>query len=296
MEICSVVVTYNRLDLLTKCIDAILHQTQQVSKIIVFNNSTDSDTKNYLSSLNNEKIFAIHSKENVGGAGGFFYGIKAAYEMKADWIWAMDDDTIPFPDTLERLIESKFFPEDEDGNPTGFLASRVDWVDGNRHLMNYIHPIFPWHHFHGIHENCYRILNCSFVSILINRKAIEKCGYPIKEFFIWGDDWEYTGRISDRFKCYYISNSVVVHETSVNSGTDYIEVTKENIWKYKYCAKNNAAIRSQSFLTILELVITLLRDSKRMYDKEVELKYIFTIWAFSFKGVFFNYKKFIQLP
>ena len=74
MNIFAVIVTYNRLDLLKKCIDAVLYQTQKVKKIIVFNNSTDG-TQNYLSSLHSEQIYAIHSKKNVGGAGGFFYGI-----------------------------------------------------------------------------------------------------------------------------------------------------------------------------------------------------------------------------
>jgi len=295
MEIFAVVVTYNRLDLLKKCIDAIKVQTRDVSRIIVFNNSTDN-TKEYLDSINDDQIEAIHSRKNVGGAGGFFYGIRAAFEKNADWIWVMDDDTIPEPSALEALITSPFFRRDEDGNPTGFLASRVDWVDGNRHLMNYIHPVFPWHHFHGIHENCYRVLNCSFVSLLINRKAIEHCGYPIKEFFIWGDDWEYTERISSTFKCYYVSNSVVIHMTPANSGTDYIKIDKNNIWKYKFCAKNNAALRARSFLTFFELIISLVRDTKRMAANKVKFKYIIIVWIYSIRGVFFKYRKHIQHP
>jgi GT2 family glycosyltransferase len=296
MQIHAVVVTYNRLPLLKKCIDAILHQTHPVDNLIVFNNSSDDGTEAYLASLQNEALCCIHSPENVGGAGGFFYGLKAAHERNADWIWAMDDDTIPRPDALEKLLSASFFPQDEDGRPTGYLASRVDWIDGNRHLMNYIHPVFPWHHFHGIHENCYRILNSSFVSILINREAIQKCGYPVKEFFIWGDDWEYTGRISRAFKCYYISDSVAVHETPVNSGTDFIEVNRNNIWKYKYAARNNAALRARSFLTVVELFISLLRDTRRMVRNKVALGLILLVWRHSIRGIFFNFEKFIQYP
>ena len=296
MNIFAVVVTYNRLPLLKKCIDAVLNQTRKPDRIIVFNNCSSDGTKEYLDALAHEALHCIHSEINLGGAGGFFYGFKTAYEMGAEWIWAMDDDTISMPDTLENLLNSPFFPNDETGSPTGFLASRVDWTDGNRHLMNYIHPVFPWHHFHGIHENCYRVLNCSFVSVLVNRQAVKKCGYPIKEFFFWGDDWEYTGRISEIFKCYYISNSVVIHETPVNTGTDFIEVNADNIWKYKYCARNNATIRVYTFMTFVELVISLLRDSVRMRTHKVPIKYILMIWIYSIRGVFFNYKKYIQVP
>ena len=36
----------------------------------------------------------------------------------------------------------------------------------------------------------------SFVSLWIPMSVVKEVGLPIKEFFIWGDDWEYTRRIS----------------------------------------------------------------------------------------------------
>ena len=32
----------------------------------------------------------------------------------------------------------------------------------------------------------------TFVSLFINRVAVEEVGLPIKDYFIWGDDTEYT--------------------------------------------------------------------------------------------------------
>ena len=37
----------------------------------------------------------LHLSVNTGGAGGFYHGMKWAYEHGADAIWIMDDDTIP---------------------------------------------------------------------------------------------------------------------------------------------------------------------------------------------------------
>src|SRR5690606_26599106 len=44
---------------------------------------------------------------NLGGAGGFEYGSRLAYEAGHEWIWLADDDVELEPDCLESLIEHK---------------------------------------------------------------------------------------------------------------------------------------------------------------------------------------------
>ncbi|MDX9924653.1 MAG: glycosyltransferase, partial [Ignavibacteriaceae bacterium] len=75
MKIAAVVVTYNRLEYLKKCIDSLYNQSHQINKIIVIDNSSDDGTWEYLQSQ--EYVEAIKQK-NSGGAGGFFAGIKHA--------------------------------------------------------------------------------------------------------------------------------------------------------------------------------------------------------------------------
>ena len=45
-------------------------------------------------------------KENTGGAGGFYTGLSIAAEESFDWVWVMDDDTIPEKECLYELIEA----------------------------------------------------------------------------------------------------------------------------------------------------------------------------------------------
>ena len=44
--------------------------------------------------------------DNRGGAGGFHDGLAWAIERGADLVWLMDDDGLPEPDCLERLLGS----------------------------------------------------------------------------------------------------------------------------------------------------------------------------------------------
>ncbi|MBK6915081.1 MAG: glycosyltransferase [Ignavibacteriales bacterium] len=103
MKITAVVVTYNRLELLKQCIESIRNQTQKLDKIIVVNNDSIDGTFEWLNSQ--EDITHINQK-NLGGAGGFYTGIKTAYNNGFDWIWCMDDDGLPEINALENLLGS----------------------------------------------------------------------------------------------------------------------------------------------------------------------------------------------
>ena len=93
------VVTFNRMDWLKKNLDSIFTQKGEVENIyIVSNNSTDG-IKEYLKELKekSENLIIIDLKENIGGVGGFYKGIKkflktSRYEDK--WLSLIDDDCI----------------------------------------------------------------------------------------------------------------------------------------------------------------------------------------------------------
>ncbi|MGC9001313.1 MAG: hypothetical protein ACP5J2_10155, partial [Caldisericum sp.] len=46
------------------------------------------------------RLHYVRMHENTGGAGGFHEGVKRAYERGYDWLWLMDDNTIPTNEVL----------------------------------------------------------------------------------------------------------------------------------------------------------------------------------------------------
>ena len=90
MKITAVVVTYNRLELLRKVVDGL--RRNNLSDIIVVNNGSTDGTQEWLEAQTHLNV--VH-QDNVGGSGGFYTGIKKAYDEGADWIWCMDDDVTP---------------------------------------------------------------------------------------------------------------------------------------------------------------------------------------------------------
>lgn len=91
-------------------------------------------------------------------------------------------------------------------------------------------------------SNLTRISPSSLVSMLINRKAIKEVGLPVKEFFIWFDDAEYSRRISEKMSCYLVADSIVIHETPTNtSSLDFAQLNSNSIWKFSYGIRNQAS-------------------------------------------------------
>lgn len=228
-----VVVTCNRCELLKMSIDGLLRQTYRINKIVIVNNASTDGTKEYLDSLKNEHIVVIHKEQNEGGAGGFYYGMKAAYDVGCDFVWIMDDDTICAEDSLEKLMESYAVVQDRN---IGFLGSNVLYKDGTPCFMNICHPDYVWNEFAD--QGIVRVTHCSFVAMLIPSWVIKDIGLPIKEYFIWGDDGEYSTRILSRYEGYICCKSKVYHYMNANVGVDIWNVEENRINRFYYFYRN----------------------------------------------------------
>lgn len=240
MKITAVVVTHNRFELLKACIASLQSQHLPLSEIIVINNGSTDGTAEWLST----QQLTVLSQENIGASGGFFNGIKLAYEKGADWIWVLDDDTIPEPTALSELMKPLQLAPTE---KFGYLVSKAIWTDGEPHLMN-IPDIKPL--VNGIDSNKYAAQGftlsyaASFVSLLVNRDAVTELGYPIREFFIWGDDTEYTTRMTNAgWLGAYVPSSVVLHKTVNNYSADIYAAKPNEQWKHFYGIRNKLFCR-----------------------------------------------------
>jgi len=238
MKIIAVIVTYNRLELLKKCLTAVAAQSRAADAVIVVNNGSTDDTAEWLS----KQDLIIHHLSNIGGAGGFSYGINAAYKAGADWIWLMDDDTIPEIDTLEQLVAT-LNDLDSSIEGVGFLSSQVLWTDGNTHEMNRTYRLTDPRKLNQLSisasDNYQLIQFGTFVSMLVSAKAVAAVGLPIKEFFIWADDVEYSKRIIKHgLAGVAVKQSIALHETPINHISSVFKDTHLNLWKYKYGLRN----------------------------------------------------------
>lgn len=195
-EVCAVVVTYNRKALLNRCLTALNEQTLKPDHIVVINNASTDGTIDFLEEqgwINNETFTLMTLETNQGGAGGFYEGIKFAYQHNYDYIWLMDDDGLPDKDCLKNLL-----PYANENSYIGPLVLNIDnpneltftlRLPKSKTVLSNIQDIQKAQFTQIIPD-----IVMPFNGILFSRKLVEKIGFPRKEFFIWGDDIEYTWR------------------------------------------------------------------------------------------------------
>lgn len=248
-KVVCVIVTYNRLNLLKEAIAAVKAQTYPIQHLYIIDNCSDDGTEGYLSTFKDDSSMTIiRMDHNTGGAGGYAEGIKYAAKAEADWIWVMDDDTIPQPDALERLIPYTAIDN------VGFLCSKVLWTDGQIHKMNIPdilekqeeekNDIFKDSALNT--KECVAIRSASFVSLLLRSSIPWEIGLPYKEFFIWGDDAEYTARMYKAgYKALMVNDSIAIHKTMMNYEGSIYNVPASAAWKFYYAERNASFLRRQ---------------------------------------------------
>ncbi len=220
INVAALVVTYNRKALLIECLDAIKAQEYKPSSIVVVDNaSTDGTDELFVEGGELADIPGLRycrMTENLGGAGGFKEGIKQCLEVGCDWIWLMDDDCISRPNTLAELVAALPIAKDL-GRDVSFLASAVVGPDGEPMNVPTV-DVRPTKNGYAdwyleLQNGIAEIENATFVSLFINADAVKMLGLPIGSFFIWGDDFEYTTRLTHNFgPAFLVGKSFVLHK------------------------------------------------------------------------------------
>ncbi|MFC6260651.1 glycosyltransferase family 2 protein [Levilactobacillus fujinensis] len=250
-SVCAVVVTYNRVKLLQKCLHAILSQSVSVEHVLVVDNHSTDDTQDIVEHMDDDRLIYHRLDNNYGGAGGFKRGISSAIsETSAEYFWVMDDDTIPTEKALEELLKArKQVPN------FGFLTANVRWKDNSP--MN-VPPIAnDWSE--STMKGIIKVREASFVSLFFSRTRVNRVGLPFEDFFIWHDDTEFTLRLAKVGNGYYVPGAIVIHESASNQAPLIYRDNASRISRYYYLYRNEMYIcrKHKSRITTLR---TFMRD------------------------------------
>lgn len=244
-EVAAIVVTYNRKDLLLECIDRLMKLNNTKADIIVVDNASTDGTGDLLKALTDSgSVIYCNTGSNTGGAGGFRFGMIEALRRGYKYLWLMDDDAFVSADSLDELLKA----DSELDGRYGFLSGMAKWTDGNpckmnvqktglkKSLKDYSSPLVP-------------VIMATFVSFFVRAETVMEVGLPIKEFFIWADDMEYSRRISLKYPCYAVNNSSVIHKMAVNNKVGIENEPQDRLWRYKYLYRNEVYLYSREGFT-----------------------------------------------
>ncbi len=196
-RIIAVVVTFNRLPLLQRLLER-LDGVDALDEVLVIDNASTDGTGEWLTGLADRNVGDDHPSvpvvartltSNTGGAGGFAAGVAWAVERGADLVWLMDDDGVPEPDCLDRLLAVEGFDfwgpvvVDEDRPDRLVFPIRLP---GRTRVVHGMADVAA-----AARDGVLEDIVIPFNGVLVTRALVERIGVPRAEFFVWGDDHEY---------------------------------------------------------------------------------------------------------
>lgn len=213
MKVTTLLVTFNRCNLLKKSLDCLFDQTMPFDDLVIVDNNSTDDTfafiidkfnlkENnvkfnvshcecdiFIASIGITNIHYIKLKKNIGGSGGFHSGVKYIRDnIVTDWIWGMDDDAFAAPKALESLCHAI----------VNNIDVRVFWsnCDNDNQFETNYKEVDHW----------------MFVGFMIALDVVNDVGLPVGDYFIYHDDSEYSNRIIRRgYKIVKVRDSIIEH-------------------------------------------------------------------------------------
>ncbi len=176
---CSIViVTYNGIKWIEKCIRSCLDSNYPVHVIVVDNNSTD-----HTLDLIPEEAHLIPLSENVGFGRANNIGMAEAFDrFDSEFVFLLNQDAYILPDTIGNLVEVSR------SNPKFGLISPQHY-DGLNEAYDYRFKIYMRRAKRKkIKEGLYRSKFVNAAAWFLTRKAIEKIGGFDPIFFHTGED------------------------------------------------------------------------------------------------------------
>lgn len=245
-----VVVACNNADVLEQTLKNILDQTYLYYKIFIIDNGSTDDTEviiqAMISRMKRQLNLHIFNKKhsisyyklntNTGRAGGFYYGMKLAYESGVSYLWGLEGDAIPHRNALSVLVSTINAMDSK----TCLVSRKADSFDKN----------YLWRLQNS--ENLINELPCfTFTGLFIPSDFICDIGYPRKELFYSFDDIDYSRRaVKAGYQIYQIRDSVFRQRSPISDFHNMLHPGKSILrqklpdWFWYYYMRNGLLVYS----------------------------------------------------
>ncbi len=229
-NICAVVVTFNRKQVLAEELRTILAGELLPEKILVVDNASTDGTMEFLQETFGSAVTVLRLPRNVGGAGGFKAGIAAAVAEKHDFIWVMDDDHILEPPVLRRLYESLEKYQADVAGPVLLSPARdgsLAWEMGPGTVGYRDYPSLVRDF--GTSGTIPQV-PATFNAVLYRRSVFEKVGLPDERLFIRGDEIDFGLRLQQHnIKAFAVTDALVYHPIATNEYYSVMTIGKAHL-------------------------------------------------------------------
>lgn len=232
-KIISIVVTYNGIKWVERCIGSLVGSHYPVEVIVVDNGSKDATLD-----IIRERFPVVHiieTKTNLGFGQANNIGLRIAVEKNADYVFLLNQDAWVEKNTMEGLVQVL------EGNPAFGILSPLH-LDGSgqkpdqyfleyfkkSHITEYISAFFfP-------DKDAPSLIETNFVNAAawcISRDCLKKTGGFAPIFFHYGEDMDYMQRaLSHGFKAGIYLQERIYHDRADRTASLNSKMSPEKEW------------------------------------------------------------------
>ncbi len=238
-----ILVTYNRRETLQKIIESVRNYKWKYNSFLIVNNNSTDDTGTFLNSLE-DSFNILNLTENVGHGAALAKGLQYLHKKNAYTRYTifLEDDSIPeqnlFNKLLDNITNSDFDLISSSGKIVK-LGKRIDVFPKDTEIL--------------------KVDFCLFDGAVIKNIVFDKIGYPVEDWFMMFDDFEYCYRIrKNNFKIGIVKNDF--HQIMHHGAGD--KFSKTSLWRGYYQTRNHVFFLREHF-TLFNLFDFLILNSKR---------------------------------
>jgi len=268
-KIAAYITSYEDQVALQKCVQCILMQSYPVSQIFIVDNSRVKINTIF---SDPERITINHYPENIGISQGLALALRWAIDFQYDFLWTFDQDSEAFPTTLEHLLRSYLFLNQQNIS-VGIVSPKVIDLKSNNEIYGLKFNGYRFYRNLAKYEqfdkkNIYEYDVTITSGALINLALAKFIDPPDPRLFIDAVDFDYCMRFREKgYRIFIDKNSILNHNfgdyichRSV-SNSQVVPVYSYSALRYYYMMRNH---------TWLEL-----RLSKTFYFKVLCILYRF---------------------
>ena len=297
-----VIVTYgNRWRFLEQVVVS-LKLIREVNKIIIVNNKSEYKLDEKFINFDNQ-IVLINLKENSGSAGGFKIGLTYVMEnFKQGFVWLLDDDNLPTPNTLNILLNGFENKRKTRGNnmfalmclrPDRSYLQKIANGESVSRILPIKNSFFGFNLFNLPNQIIGKLKlkqkpsNHEFISLpfapygglFFPTEILDYIGLPDERYYLYADDFEFTNRITKAGGNIYLIPQAKVDDLEKSWITQKQNLLRsrmldQNNFKAYLSARNSTHFQSHN------------RVSNRLMfniNKIIYLLYLFIVSIVSFK-------------
>lgn len=224
-EISIVIVSYNTLDLIGKCLGSVLINANISKEIFVVDNASSDGSSDFIK----DKFPSVHVIANAKNVGFAAANNQVLPQCKGKYIFFLNPDTEVAPDTFSEAISFM-----DANSRVGLAGTKIINPDGtSQWSVSYKYPgqKYTTNELSNLPGNIACVLGASMI---VRLELIKKIGGFDEDFFLYGEDQDLCLRIRKLgHEIGYIDSATVVHL----GGQSEKDSLSSEVWKKKIHAE-----------------------------------------------------------